>query len=127
MTHNTSYSSDGMGEKLEEVVDGFIREGVECSSPLFFPGPTPKKSKLGDEATRSRLELYYYFYKALSERKLLNIWMQKATVEKYRWRLDEIDALMSCRGREGPSVQKVEKAMHDLLEELTGVLYSELF
>lgn len=114
-----------MGE-FESVVDLFIEKSVDSSAPCYFSQqPTLGKRKQGEEEVKTKKELYYFFYKALKERKLLSIWMQKRAVDKYRWRLDEIDTIMKQRG--GPVVPKAEKAMQDLLKELSGELYSELF
>lgn len=122
MSHNTS----AFNGSLEHVVDTFIERAVDTSMPVYFANkPILGKRKQGDQETQTVQELYYFFYKALKERKLLSIWTQKKAVEKYRWRLDEIDTIMKTRG--GPPITKVEKAMQHFLEDLSSELYSDLF
>lgn len=125
MSHNTSGNTDGMA-RFEDVVDQMLARSVENAEQLFDINPAHnKKRKYGAEVESAKKGLYRFFVKALEERKLLSTWLEKKVVSKCRWRLDEIDEIMNRD--EGPAVVKAEKALEDLLKELSTALYSDLF
>ena len=126
MSHNTSGNTPTM-VRFEEVMDNMIREALTKPEALLLPLPSPlsKKRKKGDEAARTRQDLYRFFYRALQERRLLSVWIQKSALDQCRWRLDELDQILNRE--EGPSLPKAEKALEDLLKELSTALYSDLF
>ena len=116
--------------RFEAVLDEFIQSKFPTSAHCYSFDDVPvlgkrkgcaKSSPQDVTIDQRRLsELYYFCYKCLYDRKLVETWLKRKGDENYQQKLRAIDQILSKRGIEDPnSVRDVKWKFQIVLKDLS--------